>query len=62
MKRLKLFLVAAALTVGAIAAAPKTASASLICDLCTSSGGQDCISCCRCDGFTMSYCAKYACG
>ena len=62
MKRLKLFLLAAVLTVGAIASAPKTASASLVCDLCTSSGGTDCISCCRCDGYPMTYCAKYYCG
>jgi len=62
MNRLKLFLVAAVLTVVAIASAPKTASANLVCDLCASSGGHDCISCCRCDGGSMIYCAKYACG
>jgi hypothetical protein len=61
MKRWKLILLAG-LTVGAIASAPKTASASPVCNLCASSGGADCISCCRCNGGTMIYCAKYGCG
>jgi hypothetical protein len=62
MKRWKLILLAAVLTVGAIASAPKTASASAVCNLCASSNGTDCISCCRCNGGTMIYCAKYGCG
>jgi hypothetical protein len=30
------------------------------CNECAASG--DCIACCRCNGGTMSYCARYACG
>jgi hypothetical protein len=60
MRKLKLFLLAAVLTALAITSTPKTASANLVCDECAAS--HDCIACCRCDGFTMSYCAKYACG
>ncbi|HEX4962502.1 MAG TPA: hypothetical protein VF173_16830 [Thermoanaerobaculia bacterium] len=60
MKKLKLFLMAAVLTALAIASAPKTASANMWCDQCASNG--DCISCCRCDGFPLVYCTKYACG
>ena len=59
MRRLKLFLMAAVLTALAIASTPKTARANMWCDQCAAGG--DCISCCRCDGFTLAYCAKYAC-
>jgi hypothetical protein len=60
MKRLNLFLIAAALTALAVASNPKPASANMWCDQCASNG--DCISCCRCDGGTLAYCARYACG
>lgn len=60
MRKLKLFLLAAILTALAIVTSPKTASANLQCDECARSG--DCIACCRCNGGTMAYCARYACG
>jgi hypothetical protein len=60
MRKLKLFLLAAVLTTLAIASSPKTASASMPCNECAATG--DCIACCRCDGGTLAYCARYACG
>jgi hypothetical protein len=59
MKKLKLILMAAVMTALAIVTAPRTASANMWCNECASNG--DCISCCRCDGFTLAYCARYAC-
>jgi hypothetical protein len=56
MRKLKLFLLAAALTALAITSIPKTASANMWCDQCAAGG--DCISCCRCQGFGFPYCAR----
>jgi hypothetical protein len=59
MKKLKKLLLATVLVAAAIASAPKNAFAIAWCDECAASGS--CIACCRCDGYSLYYCANIAC-